>query len=62
MPRCKISDPEFADDPEPIPLAEAIENAFQDWTLAQGTLSLHTVAAQHDISWETLRDRKNGAK
>ena len=62
MPQCKISDPEFADDPEPIPLAEAIENAFQDWTLVQGTLSLHTVAAQHGISWETLQDRKNGAK
>ena len=56
MPRCKISDPEFADDPEPIPLAKAIENAFQDWTFAQGTLSLCTVAAQHGISWETLRD------
>ena len=56
MPQCKIFNSEFADNPEPISLAEAIENAFQDWTLVQGTLSLHTVAAQHGISWETLQD------
>ena len=56
MPRCKIFNPEFTNNPEPIPLAKAIENTFQDWTFMQGILSLCTVATQHGISWETLQD------
>ena len=68
MPRCKISDPEFANNPEPIPLAEAIENAFQDWTLVQGTLSLRTSCSawyflgntSRSKEWHKIDDKKLG--
>src|SRR4051794_38857437 len=49
-------------DPPELSKRERLELAFDAWKSSNGALSLRKAARKYGVSWETLRDRKNGAK
>ena len=49
-------------DPDKLPVAKRLTNAFEAWQAAKGSLSIQKAARSHGVTYSTLHGRINGAK